>query len=239
MAEDIRQRSVSATGARTRAAFDEGLRAYMLNVYNYMASAMLLTGAVALMASRSEALMQTLFGTPLAWVVIFAPLVMVFFLSARLHKMQTSTAKAMFWLYAALVGLSISYIFLAYTGASIARTFFITAAAFGSLSLWGYTTKKDLTGWGTFLIMGVIGLLIAMVVNMFLASSALHFVVSAGGVLIFAGLTAYDTQKIKEMYHGGDSSDVATRKSIMGALRLYLDFLNLFLFMLQFLGSRE
>lgn len=239
MAEDIRQRPTSAGGVRTQAAIDQGLRSYMLRVYNYMASAMLLTGIVAMLASRSDALMGAIFGTPLQWVVILAPLGMVFFLSARIHKMSASTAQTMFWLYAGMVGLSISYIFLAYTGASIARTFFIAAAAFGSLSLWGYTTKKDLSGWGSFLIMGVFGLIIAMVVNMFLGSTQLQMLVSVAGVLIFAGLTAYDTQNIKEMYFEGDSQLVATRKSIMGALRLYLDFLNLFLFLLQFMGNRE
>jgi FtsH-binding integral membrane protein len=239
MAEDLRNYASPASRAGARADIDQGLRSYMLSVYNYMASAMLLTGMVAYAASKSETLMQTLFGTPLVWVVMLAPLGLVFFLSARIHKMSATAAQTTFWIYAGLVGLSLATIFLAYTGASIARTFFITAAAFGSLSLYGYTTKKDLSGFGTFLFMGVIGLLIAMVVNIFLQSTMMQLVISAAGVLIFAGLTAYDTQQIKEMYYEGDSALVAKRKSIIGALRLYLDFLNMFLFLLQFMGNRE
>lgn len=220
------------------AGYDEGLRSYMLTVYNYMATAMLVTGFVAFFASKSDALMATLFGTPLQWVVMLAPLGVVFYLSARLHKMSEQSAKAWFFGYSALMGLSISFIFLAYTGASISRTFFITAAAFGSLSLYGYTTKKDLSGWGSFLIMGVIGILIASLVNIFLQSSGLQFAISVLGVLLFAGLTAYDTQSIKHQYYklGGQ---VSGNIAIMGALRLYLDFINLFMFLLQFLGNRE
>ncbi len=239
MAEDFRSRPASVEGLRARVSIDEGLRAYMLNVYNYMASALLLTGIVAFGAAQSPALMKAIFGTPLAWVVILAPLVMVFVLSARINKMSASAAQAMFWIYSGLVGLSLSFIFLAYTGTSIARVFFITAAAFGSLSLWGYTTKKDISGWGSFLIMGVFGLVIAMFANMFLHSAQMQYIISAAGVLIFAGLTAYDTQSIKSLYYAGDSALVAKRKSIMGALRLYLDFLNLFLFLLQFMGARR
>lgn len=239
MAEDFRTRPASVEGVRARVAIDEGLRAYMLNVYNYMASALLLTGIVAFGAAQSPELMNTIFGTPLKWVVLLAPLGLVFFLSARIHKMSATAAQATFWIYAGLVGLSLASIFLVFTGISIARTFFITAAAFGSLSLWGYTTKKDLSGWGSFLIMGVFGLIIASVVNMFLGSTGLQFVISAAGVLIFAGLTAYDTQQIKSLYYAGDSELAAKRKSIIGALRLYLDFLNLFLFLLQFMGNRE
>lgn len=225
--------------ARTQVAVDEGLRAYMLKVYNYMASAMLLTGIVALATSQSQGMMQAIYGTPLMWVVFLAPLGLVFAISFGINRMKASTAQALFWLYSGLVGLSIASIFVVYTGESIARTFFITAAAFGSLSLWGYTTKKDLSGWGTFLIMGLFGIIIASVVNIFLQSTGLQFVVSAAGVLIFAGLTAYDTQQIKEMYWESDSAETAKKKSIMGALRLYLDFLNLFLMLLQFLGDRR
>jgi FtsH-binding integral membrane protein len=226
-------------GAQARALVDEGLRAYMLKVYNYMASAMLLTGIVALFTAQSPAMMQAIYGTPLMWVVFLAPLGLVFALSFGINRMKASTAQALFWVYSALVGLSIASIFVIYTGESVARVFFITAAAFGALSLWGYTTKKDLSGFGTFLIMGLFGLIIASVVNIFLKSSGLQFVVSAAGVLIFAGLTAYDTQQIKEMYWASDNGEVAKKKSIMGALRLYLDFLNLFLFLLQFLGDRR
>jgi len=180
-----------------------------------------------------------LYGSPLKWVVMLAPLGMVFFLSARIQSMSVSGAQTAFWVFAALMGLSLSSIFLVYTAQSITQTFFITAASFGALSLWGYTTKRDLTGMGTFLFMGVIGLIIAMVVNIFLASPALQFAISGIGVLVFAGLTAYDTQKIKEMYFEGDEVLVSGRKAIMGALTLYLDFINLFSFLLSFLGNRE
>jgi FtsH-binding integral membrane protein len=180
-----------------------------------------------------------LYGSPLRWVVMLAPLAMVFLLSFRVHKMSVSAAQTSFWAFAALMGISLSSIFLVYTTGSIVQTFFITAASFGALSLWGYTTRRDLSGMGSFLIMGVFGLIIAMVVNIFLASPALQFAISGIGVLIFAGLTAYDTQQIKEMYFEGDSTLVAGRKAIMGALRLYLDFINLFMFLLQFLGNRE
>ncbi|WP_287198767.1 Bax inhibitor-1/YccA family protein, partial [Mesorhizobium sp.] len=177
--------------------------------------------------------------SPLKWLVIFAPLAAVLFLSFRVQSMSVSAAQTTFWVYAGLVGLSLSSIFLVYTTASISQTFFATAAAFGGLSLYGYTTKRDLSAFGSFLVMGLVGLIIAMVINIFLQSSALSFAVSAIGVLIFAGLTAYDTQNIKEMYFEGDETDVAGRKAIMGALRLYLDFINLFMFLLQFMGDRR
>ncbi|MCH8924865.1 MAG: Bax inhibitor-1/YccA family protein [Proteobacteria bacterium] len=218
------------------AAVDVGLRAYMLRVYNYMCVALALTGAVAFYVSTSPTLLQTIYGTPLMWVVFLAPLGMVFFLSARIHKMSAGTAQTMFWIFAGLVGLSLASIFIVYTGASVARVFFITAGAFAGLSLVGYTTKRDLSGMRTFLFMGVIGLVIAMVVNMFLGSSGLQLLISVVGVLIFAGLTAYDTQQIKLMYYEADSGEVATKKSIMGALRLYLDFLNMFIFLMHILG---
>ncbi|TIS72493.1 MAG: Bax inhibitor-1/YccA family protein, partial [Mesorhizobium sp.] len=180
-----------------------------------------------------------IFGSSLKWLVIFAPLAAVLFLSFRVQSMSVSAAQTTFWVYAGLVGLSLSSIFLVYTTASISQTFFATAAAFGGLSLYGYTTKRDLSAFGSFLVMGLVGLIIAMVINIFLQSSALSFAVSAIGVLIFAGLTAYDTQNIKEMYFEGDETDVAGRKAIMGALRLYLDFINLFMFLLQFMGDRR
>jgi len=247
-----------AAGARADAAIDEGLRAYMLRVYNLMALGLAITGFAALgtvmlattgdpasaVATLGNGKMLTnvgvaLYGSPLRWVVMLAPLAAVFFLSFRVHRMSVSAAQTTFWVYAALVGISLSSIFLVYTSASVVQTFFITATAFGALSLWGYTTKRDLSGMGSFLFMGLIGLILAMVVNIFLASSALQFAISAIGVLIFAGLTAYDTQQIKEMYYEGDGALVAGRKAIMGALRLYLDFINMFLFLLQFLGNRE
>lgn len=225
---------------KTSSATDEGLRSYMLKVYNYMAMALAVTGIVAFGASSSPALMQTIFGTPLQWVVMLAPLGVVLYLSVRMHKMSYSTAKTWFWGYSALMGLSLSYIFLAYTGESIIRVFFITSAAFASLSLYGYTTKRDLSGMRSFLIMGLFGIIIASIVNIFLASSALHFAVSAIGVLVFAGLTAYDTQSIKESYYvyGGKGED-SKKMAIMGALRLYLDFINLMIMLLQFLGNRR
>lgn len=228
------------TGAQTGvASYDEGLRSYMLGVYNYMAIALALTGAVAYGTAASPQLIQLIFGTPLRWVVLFAPLGFVFFLSARVHAMSLMAVQATFWAFSAMMGLSLASIFLVYTDASIAKTFFITASAFGALSIFGYTTKRDLAPMGKFMFIGLVGLIIAMLVNFFLQSPAIEFAVSAIGVLIFAGLTAYDTQQIKEIYYAGDSTAVAGKKSVMGALRLYLDFINMFLFLLRFLGSRD
>lgn len=234
-------RTQSMSGAQADAAgIDAGLRAYMLKVYNYMSIGLALTGGVAYAASTSETLMRTIYGTPLQWVVMLAPLGLVFFLAAKVNTMKASTAQTVFWVYSALVGLSLSYIFMVYTGASITRVFFITAGAFAGLSLYGYTTKRDLSPIGAFLIMGLIGILIAAVVNMFLASSGLQFVISVLGVLIFAGLTAYDTQRIKAIYNAADGGgEVAEKKAVMGALTLYLDFLNMFLFMLHLFGNRN
>jgi uncharacterized protein len=247
-------RAVNA-GSRADASIDEGLRAYMIKVYNLMALGLAITGlaafgtmvlatttdpatAVATLANGKmlTSLGVALYGSPLKWLVMLAPLGMVFFLSARVHTMSVSGAQTAFWVFAGLMGLSLSSIFLVYTAQSIVQTFFITAAAFGALSLYGYTTKRDLTGMGTFLFMGVIGLIIAMVVNIFLQSSALQFAISAIGVLVFSGLTAYDTQKIKEMYYEGDEVLVVGRKAIMGALTLYLDFINLALSLLRIFG---
>ncbi|ABC92685.1 hypothetical conserved protein [Rhizobium etli CFN 42] len=225
---------------------DQGLRAYMLKVYNLMALGLAITGVAAYLgfnfAVQDGQLTQfgvLLFQSPLRWVVILAPLAVVFFLSFRIHQMSVSAAQTTFWIYAALVGLSLSSIFLVYTGQSVVQTFFVTAASFGALSLYGYTTKRDLSAMGSFLIMGLFGLIIASLVNIFLASSALQFAISVIGVLIFAGLTAYDTQRIKELYYEADDVAVAGRKAIMGALTLYLDFLNLFMFLLQFMGNRR
>jgi len=241
---DFRNSNVRAVdGAHAGAAIDEGLRAYMLRVYNLMAMGLGITGVAAygtyMLASTNPAFAQLLYASPLKWVIMLAPLGMVFFLSARIEKMSVSAAQTTFWAFAALMGLSLSSIFIVFTGASITQTFFVTAASFGALSLYGYTTKKNLSAMGSFLTMGLFGLIIAMVVNIFLQSSALQFAISAIGVLIFAGLTAYDTQQIKEMYYEGDGDATAGRKAIMGALRLYLDFINLFMFLLQFLGNRE
>ena len=222
-----------------RAEIDVGLRQYMLRVYNYMCAALAMTGLVAYIVSTNETMMAYIFGTPLMWVAIFAPLALVFFISFRINHMSAATAQMTFWIYACLVGLSLSILFLAYSGTSIARVFFITASAFAGLSIIGYTTKKNLSGMGSFLFMGLIGLIVAMVVNIFLGSSTLEMLISFAGVLIFAGLTVYDTQQIKLMYYEGDGGEVATKKAVMGALKLYLDFLNMFLFLLQLFGNRE
>ena len=198
------------TGTQAHAAgIDAGLRAYMLKVYNYMCIGLALTGAVAFATSTSPVMLQAIYGTPLQWLVMLAPIGMVFFLAARVHAMKASTAQAVFWVNAGMMGRSLAYIFIAYTGESVTRVFFITAGAFAGLSLFGYTTKKDLSGMGSFLIMGVIGLLIASVVNIFLESTAMQFAISVLGVLIFAGLTAYDTQRIKAIYYEGDGMEVA------------------------------
>jgi FtsH-binding integral membrane protein len=210
----------------------------MLKVYNYMASGVLLTGIVALLFANSGMAAQVM-TTPLRWLVILAPLGFVFAMSFGVNRMQTSTLQALFWGFAVAMGLSMSTIFLVYTGTSIAQTFFAVAGAFMGLSLYGYTTKKDLSGFGTFLIMGVFGLLIAMVINMFIQSTAMGFAISAIGVLLFAGLTAYDTQKIKSMYAHIAGSDMMGKAAIMSALTLYLDFINMFQFMLSFMGDRR
>jgi len=242
MAEEYGRR-LGASDVRTSAVIDQGLRSYMLKVYNYMASGVALTGFVAAFVAsqimQNPELANTIYGGGLGWIIMLSPLAMVMVMSFGVNKLSAFALQASFWVFAALMGLSLASIFLMYTGESIARVFFITAASFGALSLWGYTTKKDLTGWGSFLIMGLFGIIIASVVNIFMASSAMDFAISVIGVLIFAGLTAYDTQKIKEMYWEADGHEVASKKAIMGALRLYLDFINLFLMLLRLLGNRE
>ena len=217
---------------------DVGLRDYMLRIYNYMASGLALTGIVAYVFAQSG-LYIAIARTPLIWLVMLAPLGLVMWLSYGINRMQASTAQALFWLYAALMGVSLASVFLVFTGESVARVFFITAGTFGAMSLYGYTTQRDLTQWGSFLFMGLIGIIIAMVVNIFLASSALQFAISVIGVLVFVGLTAYDTQQIKEMYLENDDAQTAGKKAIMGALRLYLDFINLFMMLLQLFGARR
>lgn len=243
-------------------AVDRGLRVYMTSIYNYMAVGVFITGLAALIVysmsvtdvgsadavakiSKSLALTSfgyTLFVSPLKWVIMLAPIGLVFLLGFRVDRMQPATAQGVFFLYAALVGVSISTILMVYTHTSVARVFFISAAAFGGLSLYGYTTQRSLTGMGSFLMMGLIGILIAGLVNIFLQSSALQFAISAIGVLVFAGLTAYDTQKLKEQYiYGLEGADQATigRSAIMGALTLYLDFINLFMMLMQLFGQRN
>ncbi|MEQ8400929.1 MAG: Bax inhibitor-1/YccA family protein [Roseitalea porphyridii] len=259
MAELRNVQSQAGYGARTYdASIDQGLRAYMVRVYNLMALALGITalfaaGTVLLATTNNPAaaaaslpngtmltgLGTVIYGSPLRWVFFLAPLAIVFFMSFRIDRIQPGTAQMAFWAFAALLGISLSSIFLVYTSASIVQTFFITATAFGALSLYGYTTKRDLTAMGSFLFIGLVGLILVMIVNLFLASPALQFAISAIGVLIFAGLTAYDTQKIKEMYYEGDGTAVAEKKAIMGALALYLDFINMFQFLLYFLGQRE
>ena len=239
-------------GAERAAVIDAGLRAYMIRVYNYMAAGVALTGVVAWFtynaavvtnaAGKITALTpfgQAIFGGPLTIMLFLGTLGIVFFMSFRINKLQAGTALGLFMLYAGLLGLMLSSVFLAYTGASITRTFFISAASFGALSLYGYSTQRDLSPVGSFLVMGLFGLILAMIVNIFLKSSGLDFAISAIGVLIFAGLTAWDTQRIKEMYSVNDDGTVAGRKAVMGALTLYLDFINLFLFLLRFMGDRR
>lgn len=219
------------------AGVDQGLRAYMIRVYNYMAMGLAITGLAAF-ATLNSGLMPVLFGSPLKWVVLFAPLAMVMFLSFRIQSMSFGTAQIAFWAFSALMGLSLAPIALIYTGASIAKVFFITAATFGSFSLYGYTTKRDLSGMGSFMFMGLIGVIIASVVNIFLQSSAVGFALSIMGVLIFTGLTAWDTQKIKSMYYGTNAAALG-HSAIMGALQLYLDFINMFTSLLNLFGDRR
>ena len=231
---------------------DEGLRAYMLKVYNYMATGILLTGIVALMSFKMSVITDTngaitgftslgnaLFFSGLKWLVMLAPLGIVFYMSFGINKMSASKAQAVFWVFAGLMGLSLSWILLVYTGASVARVFFITSATFGAMSRYGYTTKRDLTKLGSFLMMGLIGIIIASLVNIFLKSSMMYFVISILGVLIFVGLTAYDTQKIKNMYAASDTGELIGKKAVMGALTLYLDFINLFIMLLRLFGQRR
>jgi len=225
------------------AMIDEGLRSYMLKVYNYMSIGLGITGVVAFFFNQyvmaNPAVAQLVYGSPLKWVIALAPLAFILVLSFGINKMSAATAQLTFWAFSTVMGLSLASIFLVYTGTSIARVFFITAATFGAMSLYGYTTKRDLTGMGSFLFMGLIGIIIASIVNMFIGSSALEFGISVIGVLIFVGLTAYDTQKIKEEYLESDGAEIMGKKAIMGALRLYLDFINLFLMLLRLFGNRN
>ena len=238
--------TIASARAGTAAAIDEGLRSYMLKVYNYMGIGLVVTGLVAYFSNQAAvsngqltAWGELLYTSPLMWVVALAPLAFVLVLSFGINKLSVAATQATFWGFAAIMGLSLSSIFMVYTDASIAKVFFITAATFGAMSLYGYTTKRDLTGIGNFLIMGLIGLIIASIVNIFLASSMLEFAISAIGVLIFVGLTAYDTQKIKESYNEGMGAELLTKGAVMGALSLYLDFLNLFLMLLRLFGQQR
>jgi hypothetical protein len=220
------------------AQIEAGLHAHMQRVYGYMAGGLGLTGIVAYAAAASG-FYQAIAATPLIWLVMLAPLGFVLALSFGIQRMSTETAMALFWIYAAVMGLSLGSIFLAFTGESIARVFFITAATYGAMSLYGYTTRSDLSRFGSFLLMGLIGIVIASLVNIFVGSSALQFAISIIGVIVFVGLTAYDTQRIKEMYLESDTAEIAGKKAVIGALALYLDFINLFMIFLQLFGHRR
>jgi uncharacterized protein len=239
-------------GTDRAVAYDMGLRAHMLRVYNYMTGGVALTGVVAWLTYQMSVvtnpagaivgltpLGHALFGSPLMWLIVLAPLGLVFFVSFRISHLQASTARTLFFVYAGLLGVSLATIFMAYTATSITRVFFISAAAFGALSLYGYTTQRSLDSMGSFMIMGLFGLIIASLVNIFLKSSGLDWAISVMGVVIFAGLTAWDNQKIKDMYSPMDDGTIAGRKAVMGALSLYLDFINLFLMLLRLMGDRR
>jgi len=241
-----------STAAKKSVVMDEGLRSYMLKVYNYMSTGVLLTGIVALLTFKMSVVTSAdgsivalteignaVYLSGLKWIIMLAPLGIVFYMSFGINKMSASKAQTTFWIFAGLMGLSLSSILLVYTGLSVTRVFFITSATFGAMSIYGYTTKRDLTKLGSFLMMGLIGIIIASLVNIFLKSSMMYFVISILGVLIFVGLTAYDTQKIKNMYVASDSGELIGKKAIMGALTLYLDFINLFIMLLRLFGQRR
>ena len=235
---DYLGRAQAPAGARA-AEIDVGLRAHMQRVFGLMGMGTAVTGLVAFFTSQSPTMLDLIYNTQLRWVVMLAPLAFILVLSFGIARMRASTAQLTFWAFAAVMGLSLSSIFLVYTGQSIVTTFFVSAATFLGMALYGYTTKRDLTAWGSFLFMGLLGLIVASLVGLFVQSSALQFAISVIGVLIFTGLTAYDAQKIKEMYYGGDDSETYGKKAVMGALRLYLDFINLFLYLLRFIGDRR
>ena len=240
------------SATQTTVVMDEGLRAYMLKVYNYMATGILMTGIIALITFKMSVVTDSsgsivgltqvgnaIYMSGLKWLVMLAPLGIVFYMSFGINKMSAAKAQTTFWIFAALMGLSLSSILLVYTGMSITRVFFICSATFGAMSIYGYTTKRDLTKLGSFLMMGLIGIIIASIVNIFMKSSMMYFVISILGVLIFVGLTAYDTQKIKNMYAASDTGELMGKKAVMGALTLYLDFINLFIMLLRLFGQRR
>lgn len=229
-----------ASSASRTSTFDSALRDYMVKVYQYMSIALAISGLVAFMVASSPALMQAIFGTPLAFVVMLAPLGFVIFFGFKLNSISAEKAKSFLWIYSALMGLSLATIFAVYTATSITRVFLITASTFGAMSIYGYTTKKDLTSFGSFLIMGLIGIMIASLINIFLKSSGLDFAISLLGVFIFIGLTAYDTQRIKQTYyHFAGNNEMVSKMAVMGALNLYMDFINLFIMLLRFFGERK
>ncbi len=250
---ELNKQRTTTKSSLSEAIIDQGLRSYMLKVYNYMASGVLLTGVVALFLFKLAVVSDSatgqiigltsignaIYNSALMWVLMLAPLGIVFYMSFGIAKMSATKAQTVFWIFAALMGASLSSIFLVYTGSSITRVFFITAGTFGAMSIYGYTTKKDLTKLGSFLMMGLIGIIIASIVNIFMKSSMMYFVISIIGVLVFVGLTAYDTQKIKNMYLASDSGELMGKKAVMGALTLYLDFINLFIMLLRLFGQRR
>lgn len=235
----LQDRDYMRSGAAAAAEYDAGLRAHMLRVYNYMCAGLVLTGIIAFAVSNSPAAINLIFGTPLKWVAMLAPLGFVMVLSFGVNKMSFSKLQMVFWAFAAAMGVSMASIFLIYTGASVAKVFFITAGMFAATSLYGYTTKRDLARMGSIMFMGMIGLMLAMVVNFFMQSSAMQFAISVLGVLIFTGLTAWDTQRIKEMYSEGHGHEIAGKMAIMGAVTLYLDFVLMFQFLMSLLGNRN
>ena len=237
--DPIQNRFGYGTQAQSAALFDEGLRKHMLRVYNYMGLGLVITGIIAFAVSQTPPLRDLVLYTPLKWVVMLAPLAFVFFFSFRIHAMSAATAQMAFWAFAAVMGLSLSSVFLVFTGTSIARTFFITATMFGAMSLYGYTTKRDLSQFGSFLMMGLIGVIIASIVNIFLGSSALQFAISVIGVVVFVGLTAWDTQNIKQQYAENFDQESQQKLAVFGALSLYLNFVNLFQLLLSLTGQRE
>jgi FtsH-binding integral membrane protein len=239
MATNYRNVTGVGTTVGDRAVVDEGLRAYMLKVYNYMGSGLALSGAVGAFVASQPAIHQAIFGSGLGIVAMLAPLGILLWMSFGFARMSTTTMQVLYWVFTATMGLSVASILLVYTGESVIRVFFITAIMFGLMSVWGYTTKRDLTGMGSFLLMGLIGILVAMVVNIFLASTMMHFVISVLGVLIFTGLIAYDTQRIKQSYYAGQDGVMLQKGAIMGAVSLYLNVLNLFMFLMSLLGARE
>ena len=249
---EFNKQTSAVKSSASEAVIDQGLRSYMLKVYNYMASGVLLTGFIALAFFKMAVVTSnegqiigltnfgnTIYASGLKWVIMLAPLAVVFYMSFGIAKMSAAKAQTTFWIFAGLMGAALASIFLVYTGASITRVFFITAGTFGAMSIYGYTTKRDLTKFGSFLMMGLIGIIIASIVNIFMKSSMMYFVISVLGVLIFVGLTAYDTQKIKNMYLASDDSEISGKKAVMGALTLYLDFINLFIMLLRLFGQRR
>lgn len=238
MVDPFFRSSAASDTATAGVSYDAGLRAHMQRVFNYMAGGLAITGLIAFIVANTP-LAAIVFGTPLKWVAMLAPLAFMIYMNFKFESMSASKAQTIFWLFCGTMGLSMAAIFMVFTGASIARVFFITAATFSAMSLWGYTTRSDLTGFGSFLMMGVVGLVIAMVVNMFMASAMMHWILSVIGVFVFTGLTAWDVQNIKQMYAAGWGMEANNKLAVLGALRLYLNFINAFQFLLSLMGDRR